>query len=33
MDEGDMRSYREAMKTGPLRAFLEKGRHMAGAQQ
>jgi len=28
-----MRSYREAMKTGPLRAFLEEGRHLAGAQQ
>jgi 7,8-dihydropterin-6-yl-methyl-4-(beta-D-ribofuranosyl)aminobenzene 5'-phosphate synthase len=33
MDEGDMRSYREAMKTGPLRAFLEEGRHLAGAPQ
>jgi 7,8-dihydropterin-6-yl-methyl-4-(beta-D-ribofuranosyl)aminobenzene 5'-phosphate synthase len=33
MDEEDLRSYREAMISGPLRAFLGGGRQLAGEQR
>jgi hypothetical protein len=33
MDQEDLRSYREAMMRGPLRAFLAGDRRLAGAQQ
>jgi 7,8-dihydropterin-6-yl-methyl-4-(beta-D-ribofuranosyl)aminobenzene 5'-phosphate synthase len=33
MDQEDLRSYREAMMSGPLRAFLGGGKHLAEARQ
>jgi 7,8-dihydropterin-6-yl-methyl-4-(beta-D-ribofuranosyl)aminobenzene 5'-phosphate synthase len=33
MDEGDLRSYRDAMLRGPLRALLGGGKRLARAQQ